>query len=75
MVDSAWASHGLHAVQKEKGWTVAALQAAAQHLGLSPSASGMVSNGAAGLVEVWEAPTTATHVTAARLLYHACIVH
>ena len=39
-------------MQKEHGWSVAALQAGASDLGFSRSASGMVPNGAAGLVEV-----------------------
>lgn len=39
-------------LQKEKGWSVAALQSGADDLQLSKAASGLVSNGAAGLVEV-----------------------
>ena len=40
------------AMQAEKGWSVGALQASAEQLGLSRAASGMVPNGAADLVEV-----------------------
>ncbi len=43
-------------LQKEYGWSVAALQAGASDLGLSKAASGMVPNGAAGLVEVCGSP-------------------
>lgn len=39
-------------LQNAKGWSVAALQSGAEDLQLSRSASGMISNGAAGLVEV-----------------------
>jgi hypothetical protein len=43
--------------QKRRGWSVAALQDGAADLQLSRAASGLVPNGAAGLVEVnsWHA--------------------
>jgi hypothetical protein len=38
--------------QKENGWSVAALQAGARDLGLSPAAAGLIGGGGFDLVQV-----------------------
>ncbi len=39
-------------VQKERGWSVAALQAGAQDSGLSPAAAGLIAGGGFDLIQV-----------------------
>ena len=39
-------------VQKERGWSVAALQAGAQDSGLSPAAAGLIAGGGFELIQV-----------------------
>ena len=51
-------------LQKERGWSVAALQAGAQDSGLSPAAAGLIAGGGFDLIQVrsaCHAPSQASH--------------
>ncbi len=45
-------THCLLVLQKERGWSVAALQAGAQDSGLSPAAAGLIAGGGFDLIQV-----------------------